>query len=128
MTIPAISSNINTNISTITTTSTVMITPMLPPSHIVLALTLSTPLACEGVYLCSMEVDSDDDESSYAIKVNGDSEDDDSVDQQSMELQFHQHRGSVSRTNSKHRCSPVMICVWISVLGIKHTGELLMAE
>ena len=56
-----------------------MITPMLPPSNTVLALTLGTPLACDGVYLCSIEAD-------------GNSGDDDSVDQQSMVPLFHQLR------------------------------------
>ena len=76
MAIPAIITNSVTSIVAITTTSTTVITPLLLPSDIVLALTLGTPFACDGVYL-------------FSILVDGDSGDDDSVDQQKMELLFH---------------------------------------
>ena len=54
--IPANITNSITNIGAITTT---VIAPVLPPSDIVVALTLGTPFACDDVYLCSAEVDGD---------------------------------------------------------------------
>ena len=59
MTIPAISNIINTTIGTITPTNTTVDIQVLPPSDVVLALILGTPIACNGVYLCSIEVDGD---------------------------------------------------------------------
>ena len=87
---------------------------MQPSSDIALALTLGTPFACDDVYLCSIEVD-------------GDSGDDDSVDQQKWNNYFF-NLTDIQHTNSIHRCLPVIVCVWTSVLGIKHVGGLLMGE
>ena len=91
MAIPAIITNSVTSFGAITTTSTTAITPKLPPSDIVLALTLGTPFVCDNVYLCSIETDADsgDDDTSYSVEIDGDICDDDSVDQQKMEQQFH---------------------------------------
>ena len=106
MAIPAIITNSVTSIGAITTTSTTVITPKLPPSDMMLALTLGIPLVCDDVYLCSIEADadSDDDDTLCSVEVDGDSGDDvslcsaemdgdicddDSVDQQKMEQQFH---------------------------------------
>ena len=71
----AVPTTINTIIASIvgmTTTSTTVI----PPSGIVMVLTLGTPFPCDGVYVCS-------------ILVDGDSGDDNSVDQRKMEQRFH---------------------------------------
>ena len=106
MAIPAIITNSVTSIGAITTTSTTVITPKLPPSDIVLALTLGTLFACDDAYFCSLlvngnggdddtissievNVDSGDDDTICSVKVDGDSGDDDSVDQQKMEQLFH---------------------------------------
>ena len=70
--IPNIIINSVTSIGASTTTSTTVIPPVLPPSGIVMELTLGTPFACDDVYLCSIEVD-------------GDSGGDDSVDQQKVQ-------------------------------------------
>ena len=59
MTIPAISNNISTTTGTITSTSTTVDIQVLPPSDVVLALTLGTPFSCNGVYLHSIEEDGD---------------------------------------------------------------------
>ena len=92
MTFPVISNTINTSTGTITTTSTTVETHVQPPSDIVLALTLDTPLACDSVYLCLIKVDGDsvNDDSLCIIEVDDDSSDDDSVDQQTMKPLFHQ--------------------------------------
>ena len=110
MEIPVIITNSVTSIGNITTTGTTVMSPVLPSSDIVLALALGTPVACDDVYLCSTEVDSDsgdndffnvdsnsidndlclinvdsdnsDNDSLCLIEVDSDSGEDDSVDQQ----------------------------------------------
>ena len=68
MTIPAISNNINTTIGTITPTSTTVHVDvhLQPSSDVILAVILGIPVACDGVYFCSIEVDGD---SSYVNSI-----------------------------------------------------------
>ena len=109
-----VNNNSVASIATITTTSTSVIPHVQPSSDIALALTLGTPFACDDVYLCSIEVD-------------GDSGDDDSVDQQKWNNYFF-NLTDIQHMNIMHRRLPVMVCVWTFVLDIKHVVGLLMGE
>ena len=91
-----------------------MIPHVQPSSDTVLALTLGTPFACDDVYL-------------YSIEVDGDSGDDDSVDQQKWNNYFF-NLTDVQCMNIMHRRLPVMVCVGTFVLDIKHVVGLLMEE
>ena len=105
MAIPSIITNRVSSIGASTTTSTTLVTPKLPPSDIVLALTLGAPFACDDVYLCSIEVDGDsgdinllclidvhgesnDNKFPCLVEVDGDSGGDNSVDQQKVQRLF----------------------------------------
>ena len=64
---------------------------------------------------------------SDTVQLDGNSGGNDSVDQQSIQSIFHQHSGCTTPTNSMHKCSPVKVCVQVSVLDIEHIRVLLIA-
>ena len=79
MAIPVIINNSVASIGVIITTRITVTTSVLPPSDIVMSLTLGTPFACDVVYLCSILVngDSGEDNGSCLIEVVDDSSDND---------------------------------------------------